>query len=158
MRKSLIPLIGLALAWASLVVPAHASNVHDDLSWVTSENPVTAPDIDPGDLNTIQPLGMTPSHPGGCRFVVWEVSQNTQVNWLGARGGRDGCINYAKYKVKIMKHVPVFVDKVIAIAHGEGNSTVVATAPCDGPGIYYTRVESDTGGSFAGGERKWLCS
>ncbi|MDR7354345.1 hypothetical protein CFELI_00300 [Corynebacterium felinum] len=32
MRKSLIPLIGLAIGWASLVVPAHASNVHDDLS------------------------------------------------------------------------------------------------------------------------------
>ncbi|MDR7354346.1 hypothetical protein CFELI_00305 [Corynebacterium felinum] len=57
-----------------------------------------------------------------------------------------------------MKHVRFSPDKVVGIAHGEGSTTVVATAPCDGSGIYYTRVESDTGGSFAGGERKWLCS
>ncbi|GAA1475479.1 hypothetical protein GCM10009621_25090 [Corynebacterium felinum] len=89
---------------------------------------------------------------------MWEVSQNPHVKWLGARGGRDDCKNHVKYRVKIMKHVRFSPDKVVGIAHGEGSTTVVATAPCDGSGIYYTRVESDTGGSFAGGERKWLCS
>lgn len=134
----------------------HAASVHDDVSWVTANNPSTGPDDTSGGVGGIQPLGMTPSAPSGCRFIVWEVSQNANGPWLGARGGREGCSNWATYKVKIMKHVRFAPDKVVAVADGAANSTAVAVGRCAGRGTYYTRVQSSTGNSFDKGERRVL--
>ena len=157
MKKKIISIVAASLMMGGFAAPAQATP-----DWVTSNHPVTAPDHEGTPLgfsnpDGFSPMGMTPSEPSGCRFIVWEVSQNSTGPWLGARAGRENCSNYATYKVMIMKEVPLRPDKVIAIAYGEGNSTAVAVGRCDGRATYYTRIESSTGNSFAGGERSKLC-
>lgn len=94
---------------------------------------------------------------GTCQLVIWPVGWDTNTNWLGIRGGREGCDNHATFRVELRKNVWFRPDEVLASTAGEwNNNAVYAYAPCKGRGTYFGRVVSSTGNTKESA-RKTVC-